>query len=162
MSEMQSPPWAKLTFDNLVADIAPGPMAEGESERDYTARLDRALVTICGVNRAALLKRLAREKARKSDIVAATSKNAQPTPRRLIEAAVCIRWNCASDTLRAFMVGRRRPNIEKNPKFFEDLAWYGRATVADGALVKDTVGNGPDYVEFLLSTPAGGDRSRAA
>ena len=154
MSEIQNPPWARIVFDNLIADL--GPSLDGDADESFDRRA-AAFLVICGRDAASIASTFGWNLPQKRG-----EPVRPPTTRRLLEGAICIRWNCAPDTLRAWFVGRRRPSRKKNPQFFSDLKTYGRARFKNGAAVKSTLGKGPDYAEFDDTTPAGSDRSRAA
>lgn len=146
-------PLAKITFDNLRQHLGPQPKADGETDAAYSKRVDKALRAICGRGADGITNAMGWSKARRP-----------PTLLKLIEGAVCLRWNgCSHHTFNSFMNGRRKPTLESHPKFFDDLRTYGAAKFGeDGVLDPSTLDLGPDYITFRRISSSRADRRAAS
>lgn len=83
--------------------------------------------------------------------------------RERCEDVIGKRWGYARISMRALFGLYRRPSYEKCPKFYEDLAEFGRAEFDDhGRVVKGSLGKGPTVRQFLHVTPAGKDKIKSA
>lgn len=81
--------------------------------------------------------------------------------RERVEAEVAREYGCGVSTLRAFKNLRRRPRLDRHPKFFDDLRKYGSAKFTKtGEVREETLGRGPDPEEFFADTPPGSDEPR--
>jgi hypothetical protein len=162
--ETSNPEWARKTHQNLVrvlgglTTLGFDPAFPGDPDALVSeARVACAVRAICG-------KSIDEVTAWLSERLPAGRK---PTRRELLEAAVCLRWNCSPTALRKIVAGptarsRRRANRQQNPKFFEDLHEFGAVRFKrDGSVVQDSLNRGPGPVEYFDSVEPGGDRLAA-
>lgn len=79
--------------------------------------------------------------------------------RSRVREILGLRWGYAPNTVRAFEgygngTAERFPTLRSDPKFFADMAKYGRAEFDKGGKLKrESIGRGPTDVEFLRSVP---------
>lgn len=79
--------------------------------------------------------------------------------RESVDTAIAQRWTCAPSTLLAFKNGRRRPTLDSNPQYFEDLQKYGCAEFDEkGKVIPGTLHQGPDPLVWFHAQPKGSDR----
>lgn len=159
----ENPEWARKLHHNLVRALG-GLTTLGLDPIDPNkeaseARLGRAVKAICEKSAdqvAAWLREIA---------PAQYGSGHKPTPRELLEGAVCLRWNCSPTSLRKIVAGptarsRRRANRQQNPRFFEDLREFGSARFGrDGAVIAGSLGKGPDPIIYFDSVTPGSDVS---
>lgn len=140
--------WVKQTYRNLLrAEFGFQP-----EDKVTRAQLATAVRRICGETLADVEQKASEVKG-----------GGAPNVREILEAAMGIRWGCATSSLRSMFAGRRRPTVKSNPKFFDDLAKYGAAQFnkTDGAVIKNSLGKGPSVIQFLQEVAPGRDIPRA-